>query len=205
MCSAKTAGRQQTFWLPAALAAAAGFAALLAPAAAPSAQAGSRQPVPVLLTKAEALPLALDPAFEFRKTKLYFLESRRVMRLQGNEERSIAFERQRLLYGAVTPNDERDRYGNYFTFFWNAARPADLVVRLEYRQARLGPMVQAREVPYPAAGTGGHRTEFQITGDDYQVDGRVTSWRVLLVERPGAQPGAAGGRIVALGQSYLWR
>ncbi len=171
----------------------------------PTSARAERQPAPVLLTRAEALPLALEPAFEFRKTKLYFLESRRVQRLQGNEEKSIAFERQRLLFGAVTPNDERDRYGNYFTFFWNTRRSADLVVRLEYRQARLGPMVQAREVPYPAASAGGHKTEFQVTGDDYQVDGRVTAWRVLLVERTGAQPGGAGGRIVALGQSYLWR
>ncbi|MBV9657889.1 MAG: hypothetical protein JO295_07240 [Verrucomicrobia bacterium] len=164
-----------------------------------------RQPATVQVDRAGALPLALEPgAFEFRKTKLYFLESLRFTRAQPNEERSIAFERKRLLYGAITPNDERDRYGNYFTFFWRANRRADLVVRLEYRQQRLGPFVQAREVAYPGA-LGSFHTEFQVTGDDYLVDGRVTEWRVLLVERAGAPPGTNSGRIVALGQSYLWR
>lgn len=172
------------------------------------------QPPVRQLTRADALPLALDPAFDFRKTKLFFLESLQNTRFRNayqdrfnererSDARSIGFERKRLLFGAVTPSDERDRYGNYFTFFWRTRRPADLVLRLEYRQGNLGPLVQAREVAYPAARPGSRRTEFRVIGDDYAQDGRVSSWRAVLIERAG--PPGSGGRIVALTQSYLWR
>ena len=177
--------------------------ALLLPV--PTTRAAPPPPPVALLTRADVLPLALAPGtFEFRKEKLFFLESQDFLRFRPTDERSLAFERKRLLFGAVTPNDERDRYGNYFTLYWRARRPANLVVRLEYRQAKLGPFVQAREVAYPGLRAGTHRTDFQITGDDYQRDGRVSAWRALLIERDGP-PGAPGGRIVALTQSSLWR
>jgi len=38
-------------------------------------------------------------------------------------------------------------------------------------------------------------TSFQVIGDDYMHDGRVISWRALLI---------ADGKIVGLTQSYLW-
>lgn len=157
------------------------------------------QPTVRLLTKAEALPLALDPAFEFRKMKSYFLESPQVTGEKPNNsdgQESITFERRHLLYGAITGSDTRDRYGNYYTFFWRAKRAAGLTVRLEYRQAKLGGLVQAREVDYPNA-LGSHATRFAITGDDYLEQGRVSAWRVLLVENHRT--------VVALSQSYLWR
>lgn len=159
----------------------------------------SPQPPVKLLSRANVLPLAIDPAFEFRKTKTFFLESPLVTGQKNgaaDNGESIAFERRHLLYGAVTPSDVRDRYGNYYTFFWRARRPANLTVRLEYRQQKLGGYVQAREVEYPGA-KGSHVTRFQITGDDYVEQGRVSAWRVLLIENHQT--------IVALGQSYLWR
>lgn len=158
------------------------------------------QPPVHLLTRAEALPLALEPTvFQFRKTKTYFLESPQVTGEKpssGEGQESITFERRHLLYGAITGSDTRDRYGNYYTFFWRSKRPADLTVRLEYRQSKLGGMVQAREVDYSAA-QGNHATRFTVTGDDYLEQGRVSAWRVLLIENHRT--------IVALGQSYLWR
>ena len=179
--------------------------ALLALLSLPGRPLAAGQPPVTLLARADVIPLALEPgAFEFRKEKLFFLESLNFSRLRPTDERSVAFERKRLLFGAVTPNDERDRYGNYFTLYWRTRRAADLVVRLEYRQSRLGPFVQAREVPYPGVGAGTHRTDFQVTGDEYQRDGRVSAWRAILIERSGP-PGARGGRIVALTQSALWR
>jgi hypothetical protein len=39
------------------------------------------------------------------------------------------------------------------------------------------------------------KTEFTVIGDDYLQDGRVTSWRCLLIEN---------GKIVAENRSYLW-
>ena len=113
-----------------------------------------------------------------------------------NEEQSLSFERRRLLYGAITGSDTRDRYGNYFVFFWRALRPADLTLRLEYRQQKVGGFVQAREVDYPDA-KGSHVTRINITGDDYREQGRVSAWRVLLIEDHRT--------VVALAQSYLWR
>ncbi len=160
---------------------------------------GAAQPPVVLLTKADALPLSIDPAIQFRKTKTYFLESPAVTGIKADaasEEQSLAFERRRLLYGAITGSDTRDRYGDYYTFFWRATRPADLTLRLEYRQQKLGGLIQAREVDYPDA-KGSHVTRINITGDDYREQGRVSAWRVLLIENHRA--------VVALGQSYLWR
>ncbi len=157
------------------------------------------QPPIRLLAKADALPLALDPAFEFRKVKSYFLESVLTTGIKGGGTEgaeSITFERRHLLYGAITGSDTRDCYGNYYTFFWRAKRSADLTVRLEYRQQKTGGMVQAREVDYPAT-HGSHATRFTINGDDYIEQGRVSAWRVLLVENHRT--------IVALSQSYLWR
>jgi hypothetical protein len=164
----------------------------------PSAALPAEQPPVRLLTKANALPVAIDTDFQFRKTKTYFLESQEVTGIHEDvsEEQSIAFERKRLLYGAITGSDIRDRYGNYYTFFWRARRPADLTIRLEYRQQKTGAFVQAREVDYPGA-KGSQVTRFAINGDDYREQGRVTAWRVLLIEQHQV--------IVALAQSYLWR
>ena len=165
--------------------------------AAPAADAKPQPPV-VLLARADALPLAIDTAFQFRKFKTYFLETPQVQGLTtaGNVEQSIAFERRHLLFGAINASDIRDRYGNYFTFFWRSQRPANLTVRLEYRQQKLAGMIQAREVSYPDA-QGSFVTRFAINGDDYLEQGRVSAWRVLLIENHQM--------VVALGQSYLWR
>jgi hypothetical protein len=165
-----------------------GLAPLSARAAQPSIQ---------LLDRAEALPLSIDPAFEFRKTKLFFLENERTLGVANDaQEPTLSFERKRLLFGAITPTDIRNRYGNYFTFFWRARRAANLTVRLEYRQQKLGSYLQAREVEYPDA-QGSHKTDFSIIGDDYLQQGRVTAWRVLLIENHRT--------VVGLAQSYLWR
>ena len=170
----------------------------LAGSGAPSLASAAPQPPTVLLGRANALPLAIDPAFQFRKFKTYFLEAPEVQGISmgGNVEQSLIFERRRLLFGAITGSDVRDRYGNYFSFFWRATRAANLTVRFEYRQQKLGGMIQAREVSYPAA-RGSYITRFAINGDDYLEQGRVSAWRVLLVENHQS--------IVALGQSYLWR
>ena len=50
------------------------------------------------------------------------------------------------------------------------------------------------EVSYDGA-KGSMKTQFAIIGDDYSEDGRVTSWRALLIEN---------GKIVGLTQSFLW-
>jgi len=170
---------------------------------------------PRIIEKVAPLPVALDNDFEFRKTKLFLLSektptasqrSRQTTSTLGGKSNApsqktatlqdapIIFERQYRMFGAVTALDQRQRFGNYFDFFWRAKRPSDVTVRLEYRQERLHEHVQAQEITYRNV-RGTHKTEFKVIGDDYLDDGRVIAWRCLLI---------ANGQIVAENRSYLW-
>ena len=150
------------------------------------------QPPLVKLEKAGVLPLALDDDFSFGKRQITYL---------GPEQQdptlseTAAFERRRLLWGAVDESERAERWGTYYSFFWKARRTADVTVRFEYRQPALGNYVMAMERTYPAA-RGTYRTDFQVTGDDFAEFGRVTAWRALLVVE---------GRVVALTQSFIWK
>jgi hypothetical protein len=182
---------------------------------------GRTQPEPRVVDRVVPLPMALSDDFQFRKTKLYLLteaapgqdkstttdqtvqSATKGGKLSGTapssksttvQDASIRFERQYRLFGAVTKLDQRERFGNYFDFFWRARRAANLTVRLEYRQEKLHAHVQAQEISYPNA-RGDYKTEFKVVGDDYLDDGRVTAWRCLLIEN---------GRIVAETHSYMW-
>ena len=170
-----------------------------------------------IVEKVTRLPVALSDDFEFRKTKLFFLSekapkaSERARQTTSStslggksnspsqktatlQDAPISFERQYRLFGAVTGLDQRQRFGNYFDFFWRARRPSDVTVRLEYRQEKLHEYVQAQEISYRNV-RGTHKTEFKVIGDDYFDDGRVIAWRCLLIEN---------GRIVAENRSFLW-
>jgi hypothetical protein len=162
------------------------FAMLALAASAPGAPEAPRQ-----LDKANVLPLALDDAFQFRKTKIFLNEPEL---FKPTIDPMINFERSRVNYGAINQVDRQQRYGQYYTFFWRSSRTADLTVRFEYRQQRLGSYVQARELFYPAV-KGSVKSQFAVIGDDYREDGKITSWRAVLIEN---------GRIVGLTQSFLW-
>jgi hypothetical protein len=173
---------------------------------------------PRVLAKVTPLPVALSKDFEFRKTKLFFLSEKAPKpgeRAQQSASKlspggsstapsqktatladtQIVFERQYRLFGAVTGLDQAQRCGDYFDFFWRAKRPADVTVRLEYRQEKLHDFVQAQEISYQSV-RGTHKTEFKVIGDDYFDDGRVIAWRCLLIEN---------SRIVAENRSYMWK
>jgi hypothetical protein len=145
-----------------------------------------------LLPKTNVLPLALDDAFQFRKTITFLNDPRQ---WKSTSEDMISFQRMRVNYGAVTGFDRQQRLGEYYTFFWRATRPADLKIRFEYTQEKLGAYVQAQERTYKAA-KGTIKSEFAVIGDNFLHEGRVTAWRALLIEN---------GKIVGLNQSYLWR
>ena len=170
---------------------------------------------PKVVEKVTALPVALDPNFEFRKTKLFFMSEKgpkpserahdSTNKLGGKsnspsqktatlQDAPIVFERQYRLFGAVTGLDQHQRFGDYFDFFWRVKRTADVTVRLEYRQEKLHEHVQAQEITYGNV-RGTHKTEFKVIGDDYFDDGQVIAWRCLLI---------ANGRIVAENRSFLW-
>ena len=83
------------------------------------------------------------------------------------------------MYGAVTALDQRQRFGQYFDFFWRAKRPSDLTVRFEYKQERLRAFVQAKEQAYQNV-HGTNHSGFRVVGDEYFDDGQVLAWRCLL-------------------------
>ena len=171
---------------------------------------------PKVIEKVTVLPVALDSNFEFRKTSLFFMSEKGGLKPNERahdssnkvggksnapnqktsvlQDAPIVFERQYRLYGAVTGVDQRQRFGNYFDFFWRVKRPSDVTVRLEYRQEKLHEHTQAQEITYRNM-RGTHKTEFKVIGDDYFDDGRVVAWRCLLI---------ANGRIVAEKRSFLW-
>jgi hypothetical protein len=182
-----------------------------------SSQAARERVEPRIVEKVSPLPVALSNDFAFRKTKLFFLSdkppkaSERARQTSSStslggkssspgqkvatlQDAPITFERQYRLFGAVTGLDQRQRFGNYFDFFWRAKRPSDVTVRLEYRQEKLHEHVQAQEISYRNV-RGNHKTEFKVIGDDYFDDGRVIAWRCLLIEN---------GRIVAQNRSFMW-
>jgi hypothetical protein len=163
------------------------------------------------------LPMSLDSAFQFRKTKLFHMTEQDPTLLQDKnatndpmsqatgknkqkstsavQDASIVFERQYRLFGAVTRLDQRQRFGDYYDFFWRAKKSAPITVRLEYRQEKLHSHVQAQEV-FLGTVHGNQKTSFKVVGDDYFDNGRVLAWRCLLIE---------SGVIVAENRSYLWR
>jgi hypothetical protein len=152
------------------------------------------------LTDVKSVPVALDSSFEFRKTKLFFLGDAPAGK--GNKftrgiarDPAVGFEASYRLYGAVTALDQRRRYGHYFDFFWRGKKDVPVTVRLEYRQEKLRAFTQAREVSLGSA-RGSHKTSFAVVGDDFFNDGRILSWRCLLI---------ASGHVVAEDRSFLWR
>lgn len=166
-----------------------------------------------MIAKVTPLPVALNKDFQFRKAKLYFLgqtilhqkdlpsgvsaggkQSSNISKTATEQDASILFERSYRLFGAITQLDRNQLYGNYFDFFWRAKRPADLTVRLEYRQQKTHAHVQAQEISY-ANVRGTRKTEFRVIGEDYLDDGQVIAWRCLLIEN---------GVVVAEKRSFLW-
>ena len=151
---------------------------------------------PLPLPEANVLPLALSDDFQFRKFDIFInAELRPKATPMQTRELMIYMERHRREFGGIDQNEINAKTGEFFTFFWRAKRQADLTLRFEYRQSNLKNLVQAREINYPTA-RGSHESEFDIVGNDYSEDGRVTSWRALLIENHV---------IVALLQSRAWR
>lgn len=145
------------------------------------------------LAKTGVLPLALDDSFEFRKILQSLFDPAFIEPATRNEP--IVFERARRTWGAVDSVEIQKRHGNYYTVFWRSGKAADITLRLEYRQAGLGNHVMAQERHYSQA-RGNFRSTFEVIGDEFLENGRVTAWRLLMV---------VDGRIVALSQSYMWR
>ena len=155
----------------------------------------TKSPPAVELPEAKVLPLALDNDFSFRKT-IRTLNQQKFNQIPlSNRDEVRQFQRRWMNYGALSVEEQREREGTYFDIFWRARRPADITVRFEYRQAKTGNAVFAKETFVPQA-RGTVKSSFSVIGDDFQWNGPVTQWRCLLIEN---------GRIVGFTQSFLWK
>lgn len=94
---------------------------------------------------------------------------------------AINFEREHYLYGAVTKADMLARSGHYYTLFWKVEdRKQPVTIRFEYRQANSGLVTKMQEQEI----TDIHRsntTRFQVIGDDYTSQGRVSAWKMSVM------------------------
>jgi hypothetical protein len=106
----------------------------------------------------------------------------------------LNFERRQHLHGAITRAEQAEREGHYYVFWWEDTARSSAIVRLEYRQEKTGSQVKVKEqvVESPRRK---NKSFFEVIGDDYEIDGRVTAWRVSIIR---------DGQAVATDQSYLW-
>ncbi len=108
---------------------------------------------------------------------------------------SIPFEQKHLLHGAVSRAEQDARGGNYYTFFWKVDdRSQPVKLRFEYRQSTTRSAVKQQVIEI-AEVKSSNVTKFQITGDEYQTNGKVLAWRAILVQ---------GGKEIATTQSFMW-
>lgn len=103
---------------------------------------------------------------------------------------------QRLLHGAVTVEEKRQKIGQYYHVIWkqdDAGIEADEIV-FEYQQASSGSKI--KRLSHQAAATKNIDAYFSIVGNDYRRNGRVLSWRATV---------RRNGQIIATQKSYMWR
>ncbi len=103
---------------------------------------------------------------------------------------------QRLLHGAVTVEERRQKIGQYYQVIWNQPghSSSSMEVVFEYLQAGSGSRVKRLAQRAPVQ----DRIDayFSIVGNDYHQNGRVLAWRVSLKDE---------GKEIASKQSYMWR
>ena len=128
-----------------------------------------------------------------KKVKTYHLQPNQ--RVQGNDP-AVNFERSYYLHGAVTMAEQMERAGQYYTFFWKVDdRSQPVTLRFEYRQQKTGLTTKIKEEQVSDI----NRTNiarFNVTGPEYQADGPVTSWRLIVLR---------GKEELVQANSYLWK
>ncbi|MDB6072523.1 MAG: hypothetical protein JWO89_163 [Verrucomicrobiaceae bacterium] len=133
------------------------------------------------------------PGGEVTKVKIYKLNA--AHRFQPQTDRSIRFEQERLLYGAVTQAERINRNGQYYTVFWKANEMSQPVtVRFEYRQQKTGLKIHVKEEQVSEVKKK-NVSYLQVAGPEYKDDGAVTAWRVTLLR---------GKEELAHADSFLW-
>jgi hypothetical protein len=110
-------------------------------------------------------------------------------------DRSLRFEHERKLHGAISDAERAERQGDYYTVFWKVKdRSQPVTVRFEYKQKATGLKLKVLEQEVTDIGRS-NTTDFSVIGNDYLVNGPVTAWRVVLLR---------GKDTLVTYNSYLW-
>ena len=114
----------------------------------------------------------------------------------ATQDRTLTFEREHFLYGAVTSQEITDRFGHYYAFFWKADdRTGPLTVRFQYCMTNSGLKEFVQEQVVENVGRS-NLSRFEVTGHEYRTNGRVTMWRVSVLR---------GGEELVSQKSFLWK
>ncbi|MDR1145625.1 MAG: hypothetical protein LBK71_05760 [Verrucomicrobiales bacterium] len=98
-------------------------------------------------------------------------------------------------YGAVTKAQREARKGHYYIVsFSNDGPPADITIRMDFRQLLSRDKVNTLAVLFKDA-QGDYQQQFVVAGELYRAYGDVNSWRIAVVK---------DGKIVAQKKSYVW-
>ena len=148
---------------------------------------------PLFLAAAGA---ALLPLCSCSSTKQGITKVKSFHLIEGQQkhaaDQAIPFEYKHYMHGAITSQERRDRQGNYYTVMWRVDNPGAVNIRLDYRQGDSRSQVNTKEVT-----DNGRRgtVKFEINGPEYQNGGKVTAWKVTLLQN---------GSVVGSQQSFLW-
>ena len=107
-------------------------------------------------------------------------------------DQAIPFEYKYYMHGAITSQEKRDREGHYYTVMWRVTNPGPVVILFQYRQGDSRSEIKVQEVP--ASGAKG-TVKIEVNGAAYQTGGKVTSWKVTLLQN---------GTAIGSQQSFLW-
>ncbi|MFT4636983.1 MAG: hypothetical protein ACI8T1_000291 [Verrucomicrobiales bacterium] len=132
----------------------------------------------------------------FTKVKYYHLKAEDSRAESMSIDPMLRFERQHNLHGAVTMAEKRDRWGHYYTIFWNGRLGSDPVkVRFEYRQSRTGEQVFTHDQVVTDV-RNRNKTTLRVTGEPYHRHGLVVAWQASLWQ---------DGKMLDSTRSFLWK
>ena len=107
-------------------------------------------------------------------------------------------EKNRILYGAVSMAERKDRLGQYYTILWNDAAgvgQGEVEVLFEFQQGKTASKIKKRSQTFPSSDASG-KAVFSVIGDDFYKSGKVLAWRATI---------SRGGKTLAQERSYLWK
>ncbi len=140
-----------------------------------------------LLTACSSTPDEMLEVRQFHLRKTEAADRKKAQMVRG--------EQMYRLKGAVTLEERRERLGDYYTVTWRAVGAQPTRVVMDYQQASTGAEVKRMSSDLPSGVPEG-KVEFKVTGDAYNIGGRVLAWRIRLLQ---------GDQVLAEKRSYLWR